>query len=81
MPSTQIQMYVQYIRICALGINVHNDVAWMRIEPILFSSEAGLKQNALTIRPQRHTFVQSNEKYMDRQSNFVTTGKKIMIKL
>ena len=53
----------------------------MGIEPVLLFSKVELKQNVLTIPPRRHISIQNNEKYIDRQSNFVITGKKIMNEL
>ena len=53
----------------------------MGIEAIVQNSAAGLKQSALIIRPQGHISIENNEKYLDRRSNFVTTGKKIMNKI
>ena len=38
----------------------------------------GLKKSALTIRPQRYISNRNNKKYINRCSNFVTTGKKVM---
>ena len=66
-----ISVYGTYNRISALNINVHRHKGCMGIEPVLLSSEKGLKQSALTIR--RHISNQNNKKYIDRRSNFVTT--------
>ena len=48
------------------------------LEPSFLFLELGRAQNTLTIRPQKHIFTRSNEKYIDKRSNIVTTGKKIM---
>ena len=64
-------------RICALGINAHNDESCMGIAPIQVSIAHRLIQSALTIQSRRYIFIRTNEKYIDKRSNFVTTGKKI----
>ena len=49
-----------------------------QIEPAALFSAMGLKQNALTIQPRTHISILNKEKDIDRQFNFVITGKKII---
>ena len=60
---------------------IHNCQACTGIDQAVLSSVAKLKQNALTTRPWRHISNSNNEKYTDKRSSFVTTGRKIIGKL
>ena len=64
-----------------LHISAHNDRDGMGIETALLSSAEALKQSAVSIRPRRYFSKRSKEKYIDRQSNGITTGQKIMNEL
>ena len=48
----------------------------MGIQPALLLLVERMKQSALTIRQRRQIFIRNSEKFIDRRSTFVTTGKK-----
>ena len=62
-------------------IFVSNDQGCAGVESTVLFSAVGLRQSALYIRLRRYTSPRNNWKYIDRRSNFVTTGKKIMNEL
>ena len=68
-------VYWTFNGICSLDIIAHNDQGCSWFVPVHLYSTVELKQIALTIQPGKHL---NNEKYMERHSNLVTTGKKIV---
>ena len=60
-----------------LDINAHIDQGCTGIEFAFLASVTELKRTALAIRHEDISN-RNNEKYIDRRSNFATTGKKIM---
>ena len=51
------------------------------IETVFLCLAAGLKKGALAIWPWRYLFIPNNEKHVDRPSNSVTIGQKIVTEL
>ena len=78
--EVSIWVYLKHNRMCAHYINAPNDQGYTRIKLALITSEAGLKQSALTIRSRWNNVndIWNNEKYIGRRFNFVHTSKKIL---
>ena len=79
--KSEVSVYWTYNWVYAFDFNIHADQGCTGIKPVLLSSADGQKQSMLTIRLRRNTSTRNNDNYIERRSNFVTTGMKVMSEL